>query len=152
MVLDMMTYLPDEILAKTDRASMKYSLEVRCPILDYRVVEKSFEIPQKYKYYRFDKKHILKDILYEYVPHSLLDRPKNGFGVPLRKWLRTVLKQNVLQFADRDKLKKQGIFNPDEVGALINKQQVSDHIMYSSMLWSFYVFQMWYQEYIEDLW
>ena len=152
MILDMQTYLPDEILAKTDRASMKYSLEVRCPILDHRVIEKSFEIPQKYKYYYFDKKHILKDVLYEYVPQSLLDRPKNGFGVPLRKWIRTVLKQNILQFADKEKLKKQGIFNPDAVWELINKQQVSDHIMYSSMLWSFYVFQMWYQEYIEDLW
>lgn len=152
MVLDMQTYLPDEILAKTDRASMKYSLEVRCPILDYRVIEKSFEIPHKYKYYRFDKKHILKDVLYEYVPQSLLDRPKNGFGVPLRKWIRTVLKQNILQFADKEKLKKQGIFNPEAVWELINKQQLSDHIMYSSMVWSFYVFQLWYQEYIEDLW
>lgn len=152
MLLDMMTYLPDEILAKTDRASMKYSLEVRCPILDYRVIEQSFKIPHKYKYYNFDKKHILKDVTYEYVPKELLDRPKKGFGVPLRKWLRTVLKPQILQYANADKLKQQGIFLPEAVAELINKQEKSSKIMYSSLLWSFYIFQTWYQQYVEDLW
>lgn len=96
MLLDLQTYLPDDILAKTDRASMKYSLEVRCPLLDYRVVEESFRIPHPYKYRRFDKKYILKEVTYDYVPKELLDRPKKGFGVPLQKWLRTVLKKKLL--------------------------------------------------------
>lgn len=148
MLLDMQTYLPDEILAKTDRASMKYSLEIRCPLLDYRIIEESFRIPHKFKYYHFDKKHILKEITYRYVPKELLDRPKNGFGVPLRKWLRTVLKDEI----DATALKKQDIFDPKAVQNLIIKQEKSDKIMYSSMLWSFYVFQKWYQMYMEDLW
>ena len=152
MMLDMMTYLPDEILAKTDRASMKYSLEVRCPLLDYRVIEKSFQIPHNCKYNRWDKKHILKELTYRYVPETLLDRPKKGFGVPLRKWLRGVLKENIRKYADREILKRQGIFVPRAVEALIARQAVSDKIMYTSMLWSFYVFQTWYQMYIEDLW
>ncbi|MDD3137775.1 MAG: asparagine synthase (glutamine-hydrolyzing) [Lachnospiraceae bacterium] len=152
MILDMMTYLPDEILAKTDRASMKYSLEVRCPILDYRIIEESFRIPHGQKYHNFDKKHILKEVTYDYVPKSLLDRPKKGFGVPLRKWLRTVLKPEIVKYADSTILKRQGIFVPEAVKALIQKQELSDKIMYSSMLWSFYVFQTWYQMYIEDLW
>ena len=152
MMLDMMTYLPDEILAKTDRASMKYSLEVRCPLLDYRVIEKSFQIPHNCKYNRWDKKHILKELTYRYVPETLLDRPKKGFGVPLRKWLRGVLKENIRKYADREILKRQGIFVPRAVEALIARQAVSDKIMYSSMLWSFYVFQTWYQMYIEDFW
>jgi asparagine synthase (glutamine-hydrolysing) len=152
MLLDIQTYLPDEILAKTDRASMKYSLEVRCPLLDYRIIEESFNIPHKYKYHNFDKKHILKEITYQYVPKELLDRPKKGFGVPLRKWLRTVLKDEIAHYADKDILKRQDIFDGDAVQTLILKQENSDKIMYSSMLWSFYVFQKWYQMYIEDLW
>jgi len=152
MLLDMMTYLPDEVLVKTDRASMKYSLEVRCPLLDYRVVEQSFAIPQKYKYAGRDKKHILKELTYRYVSKELLDRPKKGFGVPLRKWLRTVLKAEIMKYADTAILKRQDIFVPEAVTELIRKQEKSDKIMYSSMLWSFYVFQRWYQYYIEDLW
>lgn len=152
MLLDMQTYLPDDILAKTDRASMKYSLEVRCPLLDHRVVEESFRIPHQYKYHRFDKKYILKEITYDYVPRDLLDRPKKGFGVPLQKWLRTVLKDEIARYADEGILHRQDIFVPRAVQELIVKQQKSDRIIYSSILWSFYVFQKWYQMYIEDLW
>ncbi len=152
MLLDMMSYLPDEVLAKADRASMKYSLEVRCPILDYRFVEASMRIPQKYKYHSFDKKHILKDLTYQYVPKNLLDRPKKGFGVPMRKWLRTSLKDNVERLSDKDILEKQGIFNPAAVRMLIDSQSKIDKIQYTSTLWSYYVFQRWYQQYIEDFW
>lgn len=152
MLLDMQTYLPDEILCKMDRASMKYSLEVRCPILDYEVVEEAFKIPHKYKYCNFNKKYILKQLAYDYIPKELLDRPKKGFGVPLRKWLRTTLHEEIIKYSDKDKLKKQGIFIPEEIHRLIKKQQKSDIIIYSSVLWSFYIFQKWYQMYIEDLW
>lgn len=152
MLLDMMTYLPDEVLAKTDRASMKYSMEVRCPFLDYRFVEQSFKIPQALKYHSFHKKYILKQLTYRYVPQALLDRPKMGFGVPLRKWLRTVLKEEIARFAGRSALQRQSIFVPEAVERLIAIQRKSDKIMYSSMLWSFYVFQLWYQMYIEDFW
>lgn len=152
MLLDMMTYLPDEVLAKTDRASMKYSMEVRCPLLDYRIVEHSFSVPQKYKYAKGNKKYILKALTYRYVPENLLDRPKKGFGVPLKRWLRTVLKLQIRKYADQTALRRQDIFVPEAVERLIRMQEKSDRIMYSSMLWSFYVFQRWYQMYIEDLW
>lgn len=152
MLLDMQTYLPDEILAKTDKASMKYSLEVRCPLLDYRIIEESFRIPHKYKYKGFDKKHILKELTYRYVPEELLDRPKKGFGVPLRRWLRTVLKDEIMHYADKDILKKQDIFDPVEVDRLIQTQNHNNKIEYSAVLWNFFVFQKWYQMYIEDLW
>ncbi len=151
MILDMLTYLPDEILTKMDRASMKYSLEVRCPLLDYRIAEWSFHISHALKYYHFSKKYLLKELTYEFIPKTLMDRPKKGFGVPLRKWLRTVLKPDILRFSERDKLKKQGIFKPEMVKDLIEKQEKSDMIIYSSLLWSFYVFQMWYNRYIEEM-
>ena len=152
MVLDMLTYLPDDILAKMDRASMKYSLEVRCPILDYEVIEWSLQVSHNLKYSGFEKKHLLKELTYDYVPKKLMDRPKKGFGVPLRRWLRTILRDEVLRYADKDILRKQEIFNPEYVHVLIGKQKASDNIVYSALLWSFYVFQTWYQHYIEDLW
>lgn len=148
MLLDMVTYLPDEILAKMDRASMKYSLEVRCPLLDYRIPEWSFQVSHDLKYHRFDKKYLLKELTYDYVPRELLDRPKKGFGVPLRKWLRTVLRDEIMRMAEPEKLKAQGVFRPEGISRLIAWQDKSDKIVYSSLLWSFYVFQMWYNEYI----
>lgn len=151
-LLDMMTDLPGDILAKVDRGAMKYSLEVRCPILDYRVMELAFRIPQKFKYQYFDKKHILKDITYDMVPRKLLDRPKQGFGVPLADWMRTKLHKQLLRYANKDILKKQGIFNADKIHEFIEYLGKSNKSLYNSVLWSFYVFQMWYQEYVEDLW
>lgn len=151
MLLDMVTYLPDEILAKMDRASMKYSLEVRCPLLDYRIPEWSFRVSHDLKYHHFDKKFLLKELTYDYVPKELLDRPKKGFGVPLRKWLRTVLRNEIIRLAEPNRLKSQGIFAPEGIKQLIAKQEKSDKIIYSSLLWSFYVFQMWYNEYIDTI-
>ncbi len=95
MLLDMDTYLPGDILCKVDRASMKYSLESRCPILDPDVMEFSYRIPHAYKYAGSDKKHILKEIAYDYIPRALLERPKVGFGVPLDQWLRGQLKDQL---------------------------------------------------------
>lgn len=151
MILDMVNYMPDDILTKMDRASMKYSLEVRCPIIDYRIVEWSFKVDHNLKYHGMDKKYLLKQLTYDYVPKELLDRPKKGFGVPLRKWLRTVMRPEILRFSDKDKLIKQGIFDADAIEELINKQSKSDYIVYSNLLWGFYVFQMWYNTYIEEL-
>lgn len=152
MLLDMRYYLADEILVKTDRASMKYALEIRCPMLDYRVVEYSYKLPQEYKYGIGRKKRILKDLAYEVVPKQLLNRPKMGFGVPLVKWLRGSLFEQLVRYADVKILKKQDIFKPNKIQEMIAKLLISDLSVYSSILWGFYVFQMWYQEYVEDLW
>lgn len=148
MLLDMCTYLPDDIMAKTDRASMKYSLEVRSPLLDYRVVETSLRIPHKYKYMQFDKKHILKELAYEYIPKELLSGPKRGFGVPLAKWLRGPLHQEIKRYSDDQFLKRQGLFNADGVRTLIRIQKNNNKIVYSSILWSYYIFQRWWEEYL----
>lgn len=153
MLLDMDTYLPEDILVKMDRASMKYSLENRCPIMDTEVMEYSFRIPHKYKYYRGDKKHILKDIAYDYIPKELLERPKTGFGVPMDQWLRGPLKEALLDYSSTDFLKKQGLFHEEYVPKFIN-----DYIMkgdggpgsganYSKIAWSFFIFQQWYSYY-----
>ena len=151
MLLDMDAYLPGDILCKVDRATMKYALEARCPILDKDVMEYSFRIPHEFKYCRGDKKHILKDIAYDYIPRELLDRPKVGFGVPLDKWLRGPLKEQLLDYSDRDFLKKQGIFDADYVSDMIRTYLVTGDggpatgANYSKLSWSFFVFQQWYQ-------
>ena len=153
MLLDMDTYLPGDILCKVDRASMKYSLESRCPILDKEVMEYSFRMSHDLKYKDGVKKRILKDIAYDYIPRELLDRPKVGFGVPLDKWLRGPLKENLLDMSNRDYLIKQGIFDADFVSDLIHQYiKTGDGgpatgANYSKIAWSFFVFQQWYQKY-----
>lgn len=154
MLLDMDTYLPGDILCKVDRASMKYSLESRCPILDTDVMEFSYRIPHEYKYKDGDKKHILKDIAYDYIPKELLERPKVGFGVPLDKWLREPLKEQLLDYSSYDYLKKQDIFDAkyvsDMIGAYIRTGDAgpATGANYSKLAWSFFVFQQWYNRYI----
>ncbi len=155
MLLDMDTYLPDDILVKMDRASMKYSLENRCPILDKEVMEYSFRIPHKFKYYHGDKKHILKDIAYDYIPREMLDRPKTGFGVPLDNWMRGPLKEALLDYSESSYLKKQGIFDVNFVSRFINDYVVKGDggpatgANFSKVAWSFFAFQQWYNYYME---
>lgn len=154
MLLDMDTYLPGDILCKVDRASMKYSLEARCPILDKDVMEYSYRLPHSFKYDRNVKKRILKDIAYDYIPKELLDRPKVGFGVPLDKWLRGPLREQLLDMANHDYLVKQGIFDADYLCGMM--QIYMEHGdagpatggNYSKLMWSYFVFQQWYNNYM----
>ncbi|MCH5259483.1 MAG: asparagine synthase (glutamine-hydrolyzing) [Lachnospiraceae bacterium] len=155
MLLDMDTYLPGDILAKVDRASMKYALECRCPILDRDVMEYSFRIPHEFKYRNRQKKAILKDITYDYIPKELMDRPKKGFAVPLDQWMRGELKEQLLTYADEGYLQQQDLFDSAIIHQLIenylNKGDAGANTgkNYSKICWSFYVFQQWYQKWIK---
>lgn len=148
------TYLPGDILCKVDRASMKYSLEARCPILDKDVMEYSFRISHSCKYHNGVKKRILKDIAYDYIPKELLDRPKVGFGVPLDKWMRGPLKEKFMDMCSREYLKKQDIFEADiTAGLMEDYMRTGDGgpatgANYSKIAWSLFVFQQWYQSYL----
>lgn len=157
MLLDMDTYLPGDILCKVDRASMKYSLEARCPILDKEVMEYSFRMSHELKYDKGNKKRILKNIAYDYIPKELLDRPKVGFGVPLDKWLRGPLREQLTDMCSREYLRKQGIFDADFVADMIEDYlRTGDGgpatgANYSKLSWSFFTFQQWYQTYFAKL-
>ncbi|ULT56193.1 asparagine synthase (glutamine-hydrolyzing) [Neobacillus drentensis] len=152
MLLDMQTYLPEDILTKVDRASMKYSLEARCPIIDYRIIEFSFQLPHEFKYYKGCKKRILKDLAFDYIPSRLLDRPKRGFGVPIDTWLKTSLSYNLKKFSERTTIMKQGIFDYELLSELINKLYENKSTdLENRVIWSFYVFQLWYSKYIESI-
>lgn len=153
MLLDMDTYLPGDILAKVDRASMKYSLENRCPFLDPEVMLYSYRLDHDLKYHReksgWSKKYILKQLAGDYIPRELLERPKKGFSVPLGKWLSGPLREQLLTYGNAQFLKEQGIFNPEEVTQLIAKflsegdKGAGTGQNYSGLLWSFFVFQQW---------
>ncbi len=155
MLLDMDTYLPGDILCKVDRATMKYSLEARCPIMDRDVMEYSFRMAHNLKYENGNKKRILKDLAYDYIPRELLERPKVGFSVPLDKWLRGPLKEKLLDMCNRDSLIRQGIFDVDYVPAMIQEYLATGDggsgsgRNYSRLVWAFFVFQQWYEYYFQ---
>ena len=154
MLLDMDTYLPSDILVKVDRASMKYSLECRCPIMDTDVMEYSFSIPHRYKFMNGDKKHILKDITHDYIPKTFLDRPKTGFSVPIDQWLRGPLRDRLCDYSDERYLRNQNVFDSTYVSGFIKNYiekgdlGVGSGHNFSSLVWSFFVFQQWYEQYM----
>lgn len=154
MLMDIDTSLPECMLTKIDRASMMYSLECRCPLLDQKVVAYSFRLPMEYKCGRDGQKRILKDIVYEYIPRELLERPKQGFCVPLDKWLRGALKEQVMDYTDRNFLLRQGIFEPDETIAFMSQYMKNGDSgrwsgnNYSKIVWPYFIFQQWYHTYV----
>ncbi|MDR3541188.1 MAG: asparagine synthase (glutamine-hydrolyzing) [Desulfosporosinus sp.] len=153
MLLDMQTYLPGDILTKVDRASMKYSLESRCPLLDYEVAELSFRIPHEFKCNGGDKKYILKEIAYDFVPKALLDRPKKGFSVPVAKWLKGPLRERFEYFTSPGFVENQGLFRYAGVSRM-KADFLADPLELGevSHIWNFLIFQMWYDVYMNKPW
>ena len=127
--VDFYRYLPDDILTKVDRASMRYSLEARVPLLDHRVVEFAYSLPTDIKL-KNGAKSILKDILYQYVPKELIDRPKMGFGVPLKEWFRDELKD--ILYSKIELLDDR--FNKDYIKKLFDEHQKGKN--YSYIFWN----------------
>ena len=142
MVLDFMTYLPDDILVKVDRASMASSLETRVPFLDHKLIENVWRIPQSLKLRNGSGKWILKKILNKYVPNELTERPKMGFGIPIESWLRGPLKDWVENLLDEKRLEEEGFFNPKLIREIWTEHlygKVNSH----NLLWDVLMFQAW---------
>lgn len=145
MYTDSIYYLPDDILTKVDRASMAVSLETRVPFLDPRVIELAWRLPQEMKIRQGQGKWILRQILQEYLPLELIERPKMGFGIPLSSWLRGDLKSWVESLIDPQKLSEQGLLNTVKVQKMW-QEHVSLERDWSSSLWNICMFQAWYEE------
>lgn len=145
MLLDLQTYLPDDILVKVDRAAMACSLETRVPLLDHRVVEFALRLPLEYKWREGQSKWLLRQLLYRHVPPSLIDRPKRGFSVPLGAWLRGPLRDWAEALLDPARLDQQGLFHSAPL-----QQRWREHLAgrndWSAWLWGVLMVQAWLDE------
>lgn len=154
MLLDMETALAEDMLTKIDRASMRYALECRCPLLDREIVEYSFRLHPDFKDDHGNQKRILKDITYDYLPREIMERPKAGFAIPQDKWLRGALKEKIMDWTNYDYLKKQEIFNPEATYQFItNYMETGDQgnwsgKNFSRIVWAYFIFQQWYEKYM----
>lgn len=140
--LDTLGYMADDILVKVDRAAMASSLETRVPLLNHKIVEFAFSLPHEYKITNDSSKHVLRQLLYKYVPSHLIERPKRGFAIPLNKWLRGELKDWACDLLSEDTLKAQGYFDhkliKDKLSAHLSGRQNNGYL-----LWDVLMFQNW---------
>jgi len=145
MYWDAMSYLPDDILAKVDRASMAVGLETRVPFLDHRVAELAARIPLALKIQDGRGKNTLRRLLYGFVPPALVDRPKSGFGVPVGKWIKGPLRPWAEDLLDPSRLRRDGWFNADVVGKRW-QQHLTGERDSTAAIWAILMFQSWLTE------
>jgi asparagine synthase (glutamine-hydrolysing) len=142
MALDLLTYLPDDILVKVDRAAMAVSLETRVPFLDHHLVEFAWRLPLGLKIRGSETKWILRQLLYRHVPKGLIERPKMGFGVPVDSWLRGPLREWAEALLDERRLRDEGYFDPAPIrGAW--QAHLGGRVNEQNRLWSILMFQSW---------
>lgn len=142
MALDSLSYLPDDILVKVDRAAMAVSLETRAPFLDKDVVEFAWQLPMNLKLRNGQGKWILRKLLYKYVPENLVERPKMGFSIPLDDWLRGPLREWAEPLLDEHRLIAEGYINPVPVRRAWEQHQ-QNKANFGYRLWSVLMFQSW---------
>jgi asparagine synthase (glutamine-hydrolysing) len=142
MFLDTVTYLPDDILVKLDRAAMAVSLEGRVPFLDHRVVEFAARLPLSMKLRNGGGKWILRRVLYQYVPQELIDRPKKGFSLPIAEWLRGSLREWAEELLGESRMRHDGYFHP-KIVRKIWEDHLSGQRDFRHHLWALLMFQAW---------
>jgi len=147
MQLDFVTFLTDDILVKVDRASMSESLEVRCPLLDTRLVEFAWSLPLSMRLQGNRGKIVLRKVLERYIPPELTERPKKGFAVPVSAWVKGPLREWAEQLLDETRLRKQGLLKPKAVQR-IWQQHLSGWQDHDTLIWSLLMFQAWHEEHI----
>lgn len=141
-LFDIKYYLPDDLLVKVDRASMQYALETRTPFLDYRVVEFALNLPYNFKVKGDTSKYLLKEVLYDYVPRELFDRPKWGFSIPLVKWMNGELKSTIENTLSKANVEAAGLVNYSEVKRLLTAYQGGKSYLYNR-IWALYILHRW---------
>jgi asparagine synthase (glutamine-hydrolysing) len=145
MVLDGLTYLPDDILVKVDRTSMAVSLETRAPFLDRDVIEFAWTLPMSMKLRNGKGKWLLRKLVDRHVPRALMERPKMGFGIPLDDWLRGPLREWAEALLAEDRLRREGFLDPRPIRAAW-KRHVREETCCGYRLWSVLMFQAWLEQ------
>jgi asparagine synthase (glutamine-hydrolysing) len=148
MAFDFETYLPEDCLTKVDRMSMAHSIESRVPLLDHVVVEFAASLPVPMKILGGERKHLLKELAYRLVPRELLDRPKQGFGVPIGHWFRGSLRDVFGDVLSSRSARQRGYFNSAFVDRILQEHLngTRDH---SLRLWQLMVFELWNRHYAD---
>jgi asparagine synthase (glutamine-hydrolysing) len=141
MALDTLTYLPDDILVKVDRAAMAASLEMRVPFLDSRVIDFAWRLPFHQKVRDGQGKWLLRQLLYRHVPRELVDRPKQGFGVPIEHWLRGPLRDWAEDLLSVSSLSESGLLDPIPIRAMWHQHLSGRNAQHA--LWSVLMYQAW---------
>jgi asparagine synthase (glutamine-hydrolysing) len=142
MYLDLMTYLPGDILTKVDRASMAVSLEARVPFLDPRIAEFAWRLPLSKKVSGGVGKRMIRNLVYRYVPQKLMDRPKSGFGVPVEEWLRGPLRDWAQSLLSPERIRASGYFDPGTVKDIWDRHQTGRRNE-QARLWPILMFEAW---------
>ena len=142
MLADQLSYLPNDILVKGDRAAMSQSLETRSPFLDHHLSDFAWSTPLEWRIKNNKGKHILRDILYKHVPKKLIDRPKQGFGLPVNEWIRGPLKDWAINLVDKKNLPKDGFINGELARKILN-EHLSHKRNWDYRLWPILMWQQW---------
>ena len=144
---DLSAYLPGDLLVKVDIATMANSLELRSPLLDVNVVEWGVSLPRKYKIKGFETKHILKDVARSLVPAELIDRPKMGFGIPRAEWLRTGMREMVIDTLTDTTATQRGWFNSNEVKKVIDTHMAGEDK--DNIIWPILMLELWARTWLD---
>jgi len=149
LMFDLQYYLPDDILCKVDRMSMAVSLEARVPLLDHKLIEfVCTRIPASMKMKGLETKHIFKRAVSELVPAEILNRPKQGFGVPIREWINRQLRERIRETLTEPRTMQRGYVEPRYVNLLLNEHERErrDH---ASELWALFMLELWHRQFVD---
>lgn len=149
MAIDYKTFLPDDVLCKVDRASMSVSLEGRDPLLDHRIAEYMARVPSEIKYKKRMGKYILRKVLYKYIPKNIIDKPKTGFTVPIKKWLLGDLKDLAIESLESEDIKKDDIFHPEALNLIVSELK-DGYLERPALVWNIIMYVLWRREWIHE--
>ena len=145
--LDIDTYLRDDLLVKTDRASMINSQEVRVPFLDHRLVEFVFSLPSNLRVKNFRTKHILKETMKGALPKNIINRKKKGFGMPIALWIKNQMRDYVLDMLSEGRIKKQGLFSYEYIEHILD-EHINNKANNHKKIWVLFMFELWHEKYM----